>query len=101
MMGKKLKHTDLQIPRDRHCQCCNINNYYPRHPKALSSPSAATVAHCSIIIQGSQHSTVTVHHHYGGLSPQESNIINAYRALDSSRKAAVRAFMQGLTDEAR
>lgn len=68
----------------------------------LQPPPALTAhaAHGSTIIQGSQHSSVTVQHHYGDLSPQESDIISAYRALGCSEQAAVRAFIQSLSNEA-
>lgn len=68
---------------------------------AMQQPAlTANAAHGSTIIQGSQHSSVTVQHHYGDLSPQESDIISAYRALGSSEQAAARAFIQSLSNEA-
>ena len=79
----------------------DVDRYVSGVMQQQFSAMVAHAAHGATIIQSPQQSTVTVQQHYGGLSPQESDIINAYRALDCSRQAAVRAFIQGLTDEAR
>lgn len=80
-----------------------VRNDVDRYVSGATQPPPALTAHAShgsTIIQGSQHSSVTVQHHYGDLSELERDMITAYRALGSSEQAAVRAFMQSLSNEA-
>ena len=97
---KVARFIGISLPWLLRGEVCNDVDRYVSGTELRPSSMAANAAHGSTIIQGSQHSSVTVQHHYGDLSPQESDIINAYRVLDCSRQAAVRAFMQSLSDEA-